>query len=75
MALNNTKILDVPLEGSINKTYDGFEFRRAAAVNKYPSISKQSQEYLVFDFNESGVLTDVNFGIIDDLYQKFVVVK
>ncbi|TNE71492.1 hypothetical protein EP331_09370 [bacterium] len=70
--LNNTQLVDIPLEGSINKTYDGFEFRRASAINKYPSISKQTQEYLVFDFDKTGNLTDVNFGIIDDLYQKFV---
>jgi hypothetical protein len=73
MKLNATQVVHEPLSGSINKTYDGFEFRRVSAVNKYPSISKQSNEYLVFDFDESGKLTDVNFGIIDDLYQKFVV--
>ena len=70
--LNGTTILDEPLTGTINKTYDGFEFRRATAVNKYGSLSKQSKEYLVFDFNDAGVLTDVNFGVIDDLYKKFV---
>ncbi len=73
MKLNATQVVNEPLSGSINKTYDGFEFRRVSAVNKYPSISKQSNEYLVFDFDETGKLTDVNFGIIDDLYQKFVV--
>lgn len=72
LKFNATQLVNEPLSGSINKTYDGYEFRRVSAVNKYPSISKQSNEYLVFDFDESGNLTDVNFGIIDGLYQKFV---
>lgn len=69
---NGTTIVNEKIKGEINKTYDGFEYRKVTAVNKYGSLSKQTKEYLVFDFNKEGVLTDVNFGIIDDLYQKFV---
>jgi len=69
---NDTRILDEPLEGFINKTYDGFEYRRAAALNKYSTLSKQSREYIVFDFAPNGEISDMNFGIMDDLYNRFV---
>lgn len=69
---NGTTIVSEKANGEINKTYDGFEYRKVTAVNKYGSLSKQTKEYLVFDFDKEGVLTDVNFGIMDDLYQKFV---
>jgi len=69
---NDTRILDEPLEGFINKTYDGFEYRRAAALNKYSTLSKQSREYIVFDFAPNGEVNDMNFGIMDDLYNRFV---
>jgi len=69
---NTTRILDEPLDGFINKTYDGFEYRRVVALNKYSSISKQSREYIVFDFDPNGKISDMNFGIMDDLYNRFV---
>jgi len=69
---NTTRILDEPLDGFINKTYDGFEYRRVVALNKYSSISKQSREYIVFDFDPNGKISDMNFGIMDDLYNSFV---
>jgi hypothetical protein len=71
-SFNNTRILDEPLEGFINKTYDGFEYRRVAALNKYASLSKQTREYIVLDFSPNGQITDMNFGIMDDLYNRFV---
>lgn len=69
---NGTRILDEPLNGQINKTYDGFEYRKVEALNQYSTLSKQTKEYLVFDFDSKGDFIDMNFGIMDGLYNRFV---
>lgn len=57
---------------NINKTRLGYEVRKIPVIHKYPSLHKQSNEYLVLDFNEEGNLIDFNLCITDDLYEKFV---
>jgi hypothetical protein len=41
-------------------------------LHNYPSINKQSTEYLVLDFNEHGALVDINASITENLYQHFI---
>jgi hypothetical protein len=41
-------------------------------LHTYPSLNKQSTEYMVLDFNDKGELIDVNARITESLYQAFV---
>ena len=69
---NGIRLLDTELTGSINKTYEGWEFRKVPVSCVYPSINRQATEYLVFDFNTAGELRDINFGVYEGVYDKFV---
>lgn len=69
---NHPTPLDETIEANINKTHSGYELRRIRVLHKYPSINKQSTEYLVLDFNKAGILIDINTSITDNLYEKFV---
>ncbi|MBS4028792.1 MAG: hypothetical protein KGZ58_09150 [Ignavibacteriales bacterium] len=69
---NNPLIVDDSIIASIHKTATGWELRRIRVLTSYSSLQQQSQEYLVLDFDEKGILNDVNFGTMDWLYQKFV---
>ena len=63
--------LDSALNGLFNKTRTGWEVRHIRVLNTYPSIDKQSTEYLTLDFSPQGKLMDVNVSVSDFLYQKF----
>ena len=41
-------------------------------LHTYPSLHKQSTEYLVLDFDDKGALIDLNASITENLYQTFV---
>jgi len=69
---NHPKPLDRDIQGGIDTTQQGYEFRRIRVLHNYPSIHKQSTEYLVLDFNEQGKLIDLNTCISNQLYQKFL---
>ena len=69
---NHAKPLENNIAGSFNKTSNGYELRRIRMLHTYPSIHKQSTEYLVLDFNKQGKLRDFNTCITEQLYQKFV---
>tara|TARA_R110000868_G_scaffold294140_1_gene554692 strand:+ start:23523 stop:25430 length:1908 start_codon:yes stop_codon:yes gene_type:complete len=68
---NNIDISSLSSRQNINNTYEGWEFRQLTANTYYPSLSMQSKEYLVPDFDSTGALQDVNFGIMDDIYDGF----
>ena len=72
MKHNQPKPLDTHIQGMIDTTRQGYEFRRIRMLHNYPSIHKQSTEYLVFDYNQEGELIDLNTCISNQLYQKFV---
>lgn len=57
---------------TINKTYDGWELRKIQVINHYSTLRKQTPEYIVLDFYPDGSLMDINFGIMDNLYEQFV---
>lgn len=59
-------------EAKVNETRNGFEVRKIEVHHSYPTISRQSTEYLVLDFDKMGRMTDFNLCITDDLYEKFV---
>ncbi len=59
-------------EAMVNNTRNGFEVRKIGVLHHYPTINRQSTEYLVLDFDTSGTLIDFNLCITDDLYEKFV---
>jgi hypothetical protein len=69
---NHPKPLSNTVKAKINKTKSGYELRKIRMLHSYPSIHKQSTEYLVLDFNDKGNLIDVNTSITENLYQTFV---
>jgi len=69
---NSPMIIGDKFDVRISKTEFGWELRRIKMLNKYATLKKQTTEYLIIDFTEDGTLYDLNFGIIDDLYEKFV---
>ncbi len=72
MKYNKINITAGSITADVNKTFTGWELRKIKIVNKYSSLNKQSPEYMVLDFDDNGNLYDVNFGIMDNLYDKFV---
>jgi len=72
LAFNHPKPLSETIEAKVNKTKSGYELRKIRFLHNYPSINKQSTEYLVLDFNDKGELTDINVSITENLYQTFV---
>jgi hypothetical protein len=50
-------------------TWDAAEVREIAVVNRYKAIGLQSREYLVPDFDQQGNLIDVNYGVMEGLYE------
>lgn len=58
--------------GVINGIYNGYEYRKMEVLNTYKTLNKQSKEYLILDYDTSGEFSDVNFGIMDNLYNEFV---
>lgn len=69
---NSPKPLEKNIRGRFDKTRDGYELRRIRVLHTYPTIHKQTTEYLVLDFNEQGQLVDLNTCISNQLYQRFV---
>ena len=69
---NHCQALDKRIQADINKTSNGWEMRRIRMLHEYPSIHKQTTEYLVLDFDDKGKLCDLNTSITEYLYKKFV---
>lgn len=70
---NNISIAGELLEVELNNTFgDYWELRSIPVITKYSSIKKQSFETIILDFAPDGKLYDVNFAIMDNLYNKFV---
>ena len=69
---NHPQPLQKNIGGEFNKTRNGYELRRIRMLHTYPTIHKQSNDYLVLDFNKDGKLVDLNTCISNQLYQKFV---
>ena len=72
MDYNRPIPLSNEVSADVNVTRHGYEVRKIPVIHDYPSLHKQSNEYLVLDFDESGWLVDFNLCITDDLYDKFV---
>ncbi len=72
LSYNYPKIINREIDAHINKTFDGWELRKLPMITRYSSINKQSKEYIIFDFSKDGKLNDLNFGIMDNLYNEFV---
>jgi len=72
LTCNKACPLDRNILSKLNKTRDGWELRKIRMLHQYPSIHKQSTEYLVLDFSQDGILRDINLAITNNLYQKFV---
>ncbi len=68
MRFNHPKALDENIRAAVEKTNAGFELRKIRMLHNYPSINKQSTEYLVLDFSEQGKLKDLNLSITENLY-------
>ncbi|MCD6375478.1 MAG: hypothetical protein J7L94_08105 [Caldisericaceae bacterium] len=72
LKFNHPRPLDDSIQARINKTALGYELRRVRVLHRYPSLHKQSTEYLVLDFDHDGNLIDLNTSISENLYQNFV---
>jgi hypothetical protein len=72
LSYNHPKPLSKTIAADINKTKSGYELRKIRMLHTYPSLNKQSTEYMVLDFNDKGELIDVNTSITESLYQTFV---
>jgi len=68
---NNLSISNNTSKSNINKTLEGWEFRQLSSTARYPSVNMQSKEYLIPDFDSTGAVVDVNFGIMDGMYDEF----
>ncbi|MGE5499122.1 MAG: hypothetical protein ACM3Q2_13660, partial [Syntrophothermus sp.] len=62
---------DKIISADINKTAFGWELRKIRMTNSYASIRKQSNEYLVLDFDDKGNFYDFSYGITEGLYNEF----
>lgn len=69
---NHPKLQDKNLQAQIFAYDDGWELRRIRMLHNYPTIHKQTTEYLVLDFSVDGTLRDLNVAISENLYQRFV---
>lgn len=68
---NQPAITHKNIQAKITKTATGWELRRIPVLHKYPSLSRQGMEYLVLDFDSTGVLRDFNIAVNEYLYKKF----
>lgn len=68
---NNLSISNSSTKSDINKTSEGWEFRQLSSNARYPSVNMQTKEYLIPDFDSLGNMVDVNFGIMDGMYEEF----
>ncbi len=69
---NSPSVLSKNIEAELFAYDDGWELRRIRVLHNYPSIHKQTTEYLVLDFSIDGTLQDLNIAITKNLYKKFV---
>jgi len=69
---NHARALYKNIPATLNQTRNGWELRKIRMLHDYPSINRQTTEYLVLDFNKEGRLCDLNTCITDYLYNKFV---
>lgn len=58
-------------KADINNTFEGWEFRQLSSTAAYTSVNMQSKEYLIPDFDSTGAVVDINFGIMDGMYEEF----
>ena len=72
ISFNHPKPASGKMDAEINETREGYEVRKIEMNHLYPTMNKQSTEYLVLDFDKIGTLIDFNLCITDDLYDKFV---
>ncbi|MBO6585951.1 MAG: hypothetical protein JJ953_07610 [Gracilimonas sp.] len=68
---NNLSVSNNTSKSEINKTRNGWEFRQLTTTARYPSINLQTKEYLVPDLDSTGSVKDVNFGVMDGMYDEF----
>jgi len=68
---NNVELIDDEYEININKTYEGWEVRSLPVYCSYPSLRRQSTEFLVLDFDNNGNLQDVNFCLFAGLFDTY----
>ncbi len=69
---NAPQVIQEHIKADINKTMTGWELRRIRVLTYYPTLNRQAGEYLILDFDTTGKLNDVNFGLYDQLYTQFV---
>jgi hypothetical protein len=71
---NNIKLVDKNIIADLNEFHNGWEVREVKVFANYSSIRKQTTESLIIDFDKNGNLYDVNFGVIESLYEDFLAV-
>ncbi len=69
---NNPIPIDQTAKADLNKTATGWEVRKIRVLTNYPSLNRQTTEYLILDFDQDGNFYDINFGTVEQLYDQFV---
>jgi len=72
LKFNHAEIPDKHIDAKLYKTPHGYELRKIRALHRYPTLNKQTTEYLVLDFTEEGKLYDINLSITENLFNEFV---
>lgn len=72
LKFNHPTAIQEEYEATINKIHSGFELRSLPIQHNYPSLSKQTTEFIVLDFDSTGTLSDFNTAIPDVQYKEFL---
>jgi hypothetical protein len=56
---------------TVTPTWEAAEIRPMKAVNRYQRLRLEAPEVLVYDSDNNGTVTDINFGVFPALYTEF----
>jgi hypothetical protein len=69
---NRTGLPELSVKAAVRPTWHGHEMRRIPVTHFYPTINRQTTEYLVLDTDSSGQFNDFTTALNDFSYQQFV---
>lgn len=72
MRYNHPTLLDQYVEAATRPTWHGCEVRRIPVQQNYPTLNKQTTEYIVLDTDSSGAFSDFSTALNNNTYLQFV---
>lgn len=71
---NSPEILLTDIEGKVDSTLFGWEFRSVPVACSYSTLGRNStsMEYLVLDFDKEGNFNNFTVGLMESLYDKLI---